>query len=85
MTTVRATVQTSATLPSPAQQREYICRVVGELGQDDIDAAFRFVTSQLSDEIKISRHSNGSSINLDKLSDSSTAKIYSFVRAKTNE
>lgn len=70
---------------SARQQREYICRTVPGLQQDDIYAVFRFVTSQINEEVKINTHGNGSSTNLDKLSDTAIAKIYSFVRTKANE
>lgn len=58
--------------------------MVPKLRQEDIASVFRFVTSQIPG-VKINVHSDGSSVNLDMLSDTHVALIYSLVLDKAHE
>jgi hypothetical protein len=67
---------------TPLERRKYICATVPEMTHANATAVFCFILLRLPAEISFSVHSNGSSINLDKLSDELIAQLYIFVLTK---
>jgi hypothetical protein len=69
---------------TPIQQRAYICQIVPGFRHVDLVEVFRFITSQIPG-VKINTHSDGSSVNLDRLTDEQVLTIYTYVVAKADE
>jgi hypothetical protein len=63
--------------------RKYIAETISDLAHDDVVEIYQFVVLN-ADEEKINVHGNGSSINLDNMSDAVVELIYNLVWEKRN-
>ena len=63
--------------------RKYIAETVSELEHDDVVEVYQFVVSNVGQD-KINVHGNGSSVNLDNMSDAVVELIYNLVYEKRN-
>ena len=65
-------------------QRRYLCRVIKQLTHDDTIIVFRTLVAQI-DKDMVNVHGNGSSVNLDNVSDKSIQLLYNLVQLKLND
>ena len=64
-----------------AEQRKFICSNIDELSRQDATDVYRFININCP-KAKFSIHSDGCSVNLDKLSDDFIGKLYTYMKGK---
>ena len=67
--------------PTPFEQRQFICTKIDELEHQDRVCVYRFIQTHCPGA-KFCRHSDGCSINIDKLPDDLIASVYAMIKKK---